>query len=74
MVRKGRIEEIFSKALHADDPYSYSVFFRDRDVARKLTLPDFIKESENFERIPISRIEKITRGSTILFEKIQRNR
>lgn len=74
MVRKGRIEEIFSKALHADYPYSYSVFFRDRDVARKLTLPDFIKESENFERIPISRIEKITRGSTILFEKIQRNR
>lgn len=67
---KGRIEEIFSKALHADDPYLYKVFFRDLGTTKGLNLPDFVKESENFEKIPVSRIEKITKGSTILFKKI----
>jgi len=35
----------------------------------EITLPEFIKVSENFETIPISRIEKIIKNNTVLFEK-----
>lgn len=35
----------------------------------EVTLPEFIKVPENFETIPISRIKKITKNNTILFEK-----
>lgn len=72
MVKKGTIEEIFSKAKYADNPSLYKVFFRDFDRIRELKLPDFIKESGNLETIPVSRIERITRNSTILFEKSQK--
>lgn len=72
MVKKGTIEEIFSKARYADDPSLYKVFFRDFHRIRELSLPEFIRESSNFENIPISRIERITKNSTILFEKLQK--
>ncbi len=38
MVKKGKIEEIFSKARFADDPNTYKVFFRDFDIMREVTL------------------------------------
>ena len=69
VVRKGIIEEIFSKAKFADDPNTYKVFFRDFDTIREVTLPDFIVESNNFETIPITRIEMIKKDEEILFEK-----
>ena len=69
VVRKGIIEEIFSKAKFADDPNTYKVFFRDFDTIKKVTLPDFIVESNNFETIPITRIEMIKKDNEILFEK-----
>ncbi len=69
MVKKGKIEEIFSKARFADDPNTYKVFFRDFDTIREVTLPDFIIESNNFETIPITRIEMIKKDDKILFEK-----
>ena len=69
VVRKGKIEEIFSKAKFADDPSTYKVFFRDLDTIREVTLPDFIVESNNFETIPITRIEMIKKDNEILFEK-----
>ncbi len=69
VVRKGIIEEIFSKARFADDPNTYKVFFRDFDTIREVTLPDFIVESNNFETIPITRIELIKKDEEVLFEK-----
>ncbi|NIU01798.1 MAG: DUF504 domain-containing protein [Nitrosopumilaceae archaeon] len=70
MVKKGRIEEVFSKARYADDPSLYKVFFRDFNRTREIDLLGFIRESNNFETIPISRIEKIMKNNTILFEKL----
>ena len=69
VVKKGKIEEIFSKARYADEPNTYKVFFRDFDTIREVTLPDFIVESNNFETIPITRIEMIKKDEKILFEK-----
>jgi hypothetical protein len=69
VVKKGKIEEIFSKARFAGEPNTYKVFFRDFDTIREVTLPDFIIESNNFETIPITRIEMIKKDGKILFEK-----
>ena len=68
-VKKGKIEEIFSKAKFADNPDEYRVFYRDFEKIVETTLPRFIEESDNFQTIPISRIEKIQKNNTILFEK-----
>jgi len=69
MTKKGIIEEIFSKAKFADEPTLYRVFYRDFDSIRELTLPVFLKESNNFETIPITRIQLIKRNNKILFKK-----
>ena len=68
-MKKGVIEEIFSKARFADNPSEYKVFYRDFENMIETTLPKFIEESDNFQKIPISRIEKIERNNSILFEK-----
>lgn len=68
-MKKGIIEEIFSKAKFADNPEKYRVFYRDFEKIVETTLPRFIEESDNFQTIPISRIEKIQKNNTILFEK-----
>ncbi|MCV0373604.1 MAG: DUF504 domain-containing protein [Nitrosarchaeum sp.] len=68
-MRKGTIEEIFSKAKFADNPNQYKVFYRDFEQTVEKTLPEFVKESDNFQVIPISRIERIERNNSILFEK-----
>ena len=69
IVKKGTIEEIFSRAKFADNPNEYKVFYRDFERIVEKTLPEFIKESDNFQTIPISRIERIERNNSILFEK-----
>lgn len=69
MAKKGKIEEILSKAQYADDPILYKIFYRDFQTIKELTLPDFIEESNNFETIPITRIEMIKKGNEILFKK-----
>jgi hypothetical protein len=69
LVKKGKIEEILSKAQYADDPVLYKIYYRDLQTIKQLTLPDFIEESNNFETIPITRIEMIKRGSETLFKK-----
>lgn len=68
-MKKGIIEEIFSKAKFADNPKEYKIFYRDFERIVEKTLPEFIKESNNFQTIPISRIERIEKKNTILFEK-----
>lgn len=68
-MRKGRLEEIFSRALHADDPTLYFVCYRDFDLIAEVTLAEFVKLSEDFAVIPASRITKIRKGDQVLYEK-----
>ena len=72
MAKKGKLEEIFSKARFADDPFSYKIFYRDFERLRELTLPDFIEESNDFQTIPSSRIELIKKNNKTLFRKSKR--
>ena len=69
MVKKGAIEEIFSKARFKDEPKSYRIFYRDFNTIKELSLPEFLIQSDNFQTIPINRIKKIKKSNTILFEK-----
>jgi len=69
MPRKGKLTEIFSKARYADNPNSYTVGYLDFDLIKEVTLQEFIKISDNFETIPITRIYYIKRGNRILFSK-----
>ncbi|MDH3312344.1 MAG: DUF504 domain-containing protein [Nitrosopumilus sp.] len=69
MGKKGSIEEIFSKALFADEPKSYRIFYRDFQKIKESSLPEFLIQSNNFQTIPINRIKKIKKSNTILFEK-----
>lgn len=68
-MKKGVIDEVFSKARFSDNPKEYKIFYRDFERIIVKTLPEFIKESNEFQTIPISRIEKIERNNSILFEK-----
>jgi uncharacterized protein (UPF0248 family) len=68
--RKGRLEEIFSKALHSfDDPSLYYVSYRDLDSIVEVSLPEFVTLSENFSLIPAGRIVSVRRRSEILYQK-----
>ncbi len=70
IMKKGIIEEIFSKAKFGNEAETYFVSYRDFETIKEISLPNFIHESENFQKIPISRITKIRKNNTILFEKI----
>lgn len=72
MTRKGIIEEIFSKARFSDESNFYFVSYRDFDKTKETSLKEFVKESENFQIIPTSRITRIRKNNTILFEKISK--
>ena len=69
MVRKGRLEEIFSKALYADDAALYSVSYRDFNSIMEVPLLEFVKLSENFQVIPQNRIMLVKKGEQILYCK-----
>ena len=69
MARKGRLGEIFSKALYADDASSYSVSYRDFENIVEVSLPEFVKLSENFELIPQSRIVLVKKSDHVLYRK-----
>jgi uncharacterized protein (UPF0248 family) len=70
-MRKGRLEEIFSRALHAadEDPSLYFVSYRDFDSIAEVTLEEFARLSENFTVIPASRITRVRKGDQVLYEK-----
>ena len=72
-MKKGKIDEIFSKAQYADDPLSYEIIYRDLDQLKKVNLHDFLIESNNFETIPVSRIELIKKNNKILFKKFKKS-
>ena len=67
--RKGKLEEIFSKALYADNPDLYSVSYRDFNSVVEVSLPEFIRLSENFQVIPYTRIFSVRKGSILLYSK-----
>ncbi|MDH3361559.1 MAG: DUF504 domain-containing protein [Nitrosopumilus sp.] len=69
MTKKGMIYEIFSKARFGNEVDTYKIFYRDFEKIIETTLLEFIRISENFETIPVGRIEKITKNNKILFEK-----
>lgn len=69
MTRKGRLEEIFSKALYADDPSQYFVSYRDFESVVEVTLKDFVELSENFTVIPASRIVEVRKGKETLYRR-----
>ena len=69
MARKGRLEEIFSRALYADDARLYSVSYRDFERIIEVPLPEFIKLSEDFEIIPQNRIVMVKKGDQVLYRK-----
>ena len=69
--RKGKLEEIFSKALYADDPSLYSVSYRDFESVVQVSLLEFLDLSENFELIPANRIIVVSRDGNELYRKFR---
>jgi hypothetical protein len=67
--RKGKLQEIFSKALYADDPSLYSVTYRDFESVVQVSLLEFLDLSENFELIPANRIIVVSRDGKELYRK-----
>jgi uncharacterized protein (UPF0248 family) len=67
--RKGKLEEILSKAKFYDDIDLYQVSYRDFDSIVNVTLKQFIYLSSNFESIPVSRIVEIKKGTDVIYSK-----
>lgn len=68
MTRKGLLAEILSKARHYDDCENYRVGYRDYEQILEVSLPEFLDLSENFEKIPASRIYFVKRNGIYLFQ------
>jgi uncharacterized protein (UPF0248 family) len=66
--RKGKLEEILSKAKFCDIGL-YQISYRDFDNIVSVTLKEFIFLSSNFESIPISRIVEIKKGTEVIYSK-----
>lgn len=69
MVRKGRLQEIISKAIYADDPKLYKIAYRDFNEIKEVSLPEFLQMSEDFQTIPASRIVSIKRLNQTVYKK-----
>lgn len=69
MARKGRLDEIFSKALYADDAALYSVSYRDFENIVEVSLSEFVELSKNFQIIPQNRIVLVKKADQILYRK-----
>jgi hypothetical protein len=67
--KKGQLGEIFSKALYADNPDLYSISYRDFDSIIDVSLPEFLRISENFELIPSNRILEVKKGEIVLYRR-----
>lgn len=67
--RKGKLEEILSKAKFYDDIDLYQISYRDYENIVSVTLKQFFYLSSNFESIPISRIVEIKKGSKVVYLK-----
>ncbi len=58
-----------SKALHGDDPSLYTVIYRDLRENVEVSLLEFLAISEDFTRIPASRILEIKRRGVMVFAR-----
>lgn len=67
--KKGKLEEILSKARFYDDIHLYRVSYRDFENIVTVPLNEFISLSSTFELIPISRIVEIRKGNTVVYSK-----
>ena len=67
--KKGKLEEILSKARFYDDIELYQVSYRDFDNIVTIPLKVFILLSSKFELIPVSRIVEIKKGTTVMYSK-----
>jgi uncharacterized protein (UPF0248 family) len=67
--KKGKLEEILSKARFYDDIELYQVSYRDFDNIVTIPLKKFILLSSKFELIPVSRIVEIKKGTTVIYSK-----
>lgn len=74
MTKKGKIAEIFSKALHDDDPEFYQIGYVDLGKTREVSLVEFLKLSESFNLIPATRIVYIKRKDQFLYYKYTKNK
>ena len=66
---KGKIREIISKAKFGDGMTDYKIVYRDFEKLVEVRLDKFLKISDNFETIPMSRILVIRKKNKILFQK-----
>ena len=67
--KKGKLQEILSKAIYADNPAMYIISYRDFNKIISTPLLEFIEISHNFEIIPATRIIQITKGGRIIYQK-----
>lgn len=67
--KKGKLEDILSKARFYDDIELYQVSYRDFDNIVTIPLKEFILLSSKFELIPVSRIVEIKKGTTVMYTK-----
>ena len=67
--KKGKLEEVLSKARFCDDIELYQVSYRDFDNIVTIPLKEFILLSSKFELIPVSRIVEIKKGTTVMYSK-----
>ena len=68
--KKGRLQEILSKALYHDDILLYTDLYRDFEWIVQMSLKEFLCLSDNLETIPITRIVEVRRIDEILYKKI----
>lgn len=67
--RKGRLEEVLSKALYGDLTDLYTVEYRDGERVVEVGLREFIERSGGFTVIPASRIVRVRRGGEVVYER-----
>jgi uncharacterized protein (UPF0248 family) len=67
--KKGKLEEILSRALYADNPQLYSISYRDFESVIEVSLLEFLRISENFEIIPANRIIVVRKDGEALYKK-----
>ena len=68
--KKGRLQEILSKALYHDDILLYTVLYRDFEWIVQMSLKEFLYLSDDLETIPITRIIEVWRNDEMVYKKI----
>ncbi|MGD1834537.1 MAG: DUF504 domain-containing protein [Nitrososphaeraceae archaeon] len=71
--KKGKLQEVISKAIYADNPDLYLIYYRDYDTIVTTTLSKFMILSQNLQIIPATRILKIIKKKKILYFNFNKN-